>query len=147
MSLSLHLSHCLPFFFCLFCFSSALSRLCLHDGEHIGAFWGAEGFVALSPAEGERHPLRALPVLCVRPRGQQPRAPERLREGERQPAGHARVEHLRPTLTQLGTGGAGHQHLLAQLLPGNTREDDTVWSHKSAVSDDVVRNRKTSTKG
>ena len=61
VSRSLTLSFSL-FFFVPLLFSRPLSRLCLHDGEHIGAFWGAEGFVALSPAEGERHPLRALPA-------------------------------------------------------------------------------------
>ena len=94
------------------------SRLSLHDGEHLGPLRRPEGPAADAPAEGERHPLCPLPLLRGRA-GQQPaRTDQRIHQGEQQSPGHANLERLWPRHAHLGTGGAGHQHLLAQLLPG-----------------------------
>lgn len=94
-------------------------RFGLHDGEHVGAFCRTEGSAAHATAEGERHPLRHLQLLHWRPRQQPPRSPQRVRQGEQQSHGHARLECIRAGDPLLGTDRAGRQHILAQLLPGD----------------------------
>lgn len=95
-----------------------LRRFGVRDGELVGSVRRAEGFALHSAAQGERHALRHIPVLRRGSRGRQARTSERLHQGEQQPHGSARVEHVWTRRAQLEPGGAGHQHVLAQLLPG-----------------------------
>lgn len=101
-------------------------RICVHDGELDGSVRGSEGFALHAAAEGERHALRHLPVLRGGTRGRTARASERLHQGEQQPHGFARVEHVWTGPAQLEPGGARHQHVLAQLLPGEIHSHTTV---------------------
>lgn len=102
------------------CFPSHYrDRVC--DGEHIRTLRRAEGLAADTSAEGERHALRHLPLLHRRKRQQPPGPPERVHQGEQQSHGDACLERVRSSLALLGPGWAGHQHLLAQLLPGETK--------------------------
>ncbi|KAL0201926.1 hypothetical protein M9458_005113, partial [Cirrhinus mrigala] len=89
----------------------------VYDGELDGSVCGSEGFAVHAAAEGERHALRHIPVLCGGTGGRTAWTSERLHQGEQQPDGFARVEHVWTRRTQLEPGGAGHQHLLAKLLP------------------------------
>lgn len=93
-------------------------RFCDDDGELDGSVLGSEGSALHAAAQRERHTLRHLPVLRGGTRGRTAWTSERLHQGEQQPHGFARVEHVWTGRTQLERGGAGHQHVLAQLLPG-----------------------------
>ncbi len=93
-------------------------RLGVHDGELDGSVRGSEGFALHAAAEGERHALCYFPVLRGGTRRRTAWASERLHQGEQQPHGFTCVEHVWTGRTQLEPGGAGHQHILAQLLPG-----------------------------
>lgn len=94
------------------------NRVCFHNGEHIRPLRRTEGSTADTPTEGERHTLCYFPILHRRKRQQPPRPPECLHQRKQQSHGDACLEHIRTSLSLLGTGRAGHQHLLAQLLPG-----------------------------
>lgn len=95
-----------------------ICRVGLHDGEHVGTLCGTEGFAADAAAAGEWHPLRHLPLLH-RGQGQQPPwPPQRVHQGKQQSHGDARLERVRSSHALMGADWTGHQHLLAQLLPG-----------------------------
>lgn len=114
-------------------------RFGLHDDEHVGTLCRAEGSAADTPAEGEWHPLRYLPLLLRRQRQQPPRTPERLHQGEQQSHGDACVERVRLGHPLLGTGGTSRQHLLAQLLPGEeTQSHPTFFSLHNVSSQNEV---------
>lgn len=118
------------------------NRVHFYDGEHVRTLHGTEGFTADTPTEGERHTLRYFPLLHRRKRQQPPRPPKCLYQRKQQSHGDACLERIRTSVSFLGAGGAGHQHLLAQLLPGG-RTLSFLWYNCLCPS---VNDQKESTK-
>lgn len=109
-------------------------RFNLHDGEHLWTFRRAEGLTADTTAEGEWHPLRYLSLLHRWQRQQPPRSPKCIYQRKQQSHGDACLERFRSSNSLLGTDRAGCQHLLAELLSGETSLCITTWSHSLHAS-------------
>lgn len=110
--------HCCTFSPCDTHNLSYLLRFSVHDGEQLRTVLRTEGSARHAPVQRERHTLRHIPVLRSRSRGLQSRAALHLRQGEQQSSGIPGVELVRTGLAEMAAGGTGHQHLLAQFLPG-----------------------------